>query len=329
MKKYITLFAMLMIVSIAMADNARRIATNANETINVVLDSATQCRSDAYGTTTFYGYDADSTSIMFSVETTGDKRLAGGTYNDSIFDQLRFGGDNIDLVEGLSDIVIVVNEDIYNVKFTMRGEKYTSEGNDTAIYDIDVTFKLPKELQYHEAETDAAVRSSVYSTYQFRYQDSKYSYYMGIGMSHFVAGDTMWLCQPDTTNFNVYDVNDTAKYKSAVYQGFSGWYIATPVAGDTTFTIVGELLCMGNIKFYINCKKPTAVEDVVMPSYNVFTEGEAIIVNGADGKHAEIFDVTGRMVASSEITTDNARFTVSTGVYFVRVDGVTTKVVVK
>ena len=82
-----------------------------------------------------------------------------------------------------------------------------------------------------------------------------------------------------------------------------------------------------NAKIY---RPTTAVENVVASEYQAYAEGHTIVLAGAEGELATVYDMTGRVVCSKSVGSDIERIEVGAdGVYFVRVKGETMRVVVK
>ena len=336
MKKYITLFAMLLMVSLAFAQNT---ISNTKSDVTVTIPDADFYIQDLDGRYsshifTFQGFTADSATQVYIYFKTSD--FHAGTYPDSLLDKdLSYMVDSgwhnyTTIVRTLTDPVITITDGTDTKYYNLT---YSFVGDDSVHYNLDMTFQVPYEVTWHESvASDGELDKSKlqYNIHMIDFTDSLYHY--NLRLDNEVAGwDTLRFAPEvnnDTCDFCVYDVADTNGYY-LLYNHYSGWLAKTDLT-DSTYRFVGEVLCRGDKKFYINCKRPvTAVEDVILPSYNVFAEANAIIVNNADGNRVSIYDANGRLIASSNVTSDNARFTVPTGIYFVRINGATTKVLVK
>lgn len=103
--------------------------------------------------------------------------------------------------------------------------------------------------------------------------------------------------------------------------------------GGSTATLTGSSLVYGDINFTFNCtgEGPTSgINTVEASNYHVYTMGGSIMLKGAEGQQAFVYDMTGRLISDSKVDSDNARIEVpATGVYMVRVNGQTLRVVVK
>jgi len=297
------------------------------DTVDVVVPAATFSIDKLNNRFVFKGVNSDSTiSATIGINTSN---FQAGTYPDSMV----FDGSMITLVgtrptrieysNGLGDVTVTItpgdSTTYYNLVFDFVGR-------DSVLYKLDMTYTVPYESTYHETTIAPIALDSAYIKYGMifsKFEDSQYRYKLQFRAT---AMNESPIMIGDSVNFYVYDIADTLM-KNMLYKEYSGSFTLT--RQDTLYNLTGEILCKGNKKFYINCKKPTAVEDVVVAAYQVYTNGNDVIINGADGEYAAIYDITGRMVAGARLTSDNARFSMADGVYFVRINGQTTKVLVK
>jgi len=71
-----------------------------------------------------------------------------------------------------------------------------------------------------------------------------------------------------------------------------------------------------------------SIEEVEEYDYKVFVQGRSVVVKGVEGKRVELFDLSGRKMATQVSSSDECSMRVrSAGVYVVRVDGKSTCVV--
>lgn len=134
-----------------------------------------------------------------------------------------------------------------------------------------------------------------------------------------------WNYDDGTIEFNLYD----AITETADSEPFNGEL--TIAKNGTDLSLTGTSLFFGNVQWTFNVTgDASAVEDVEASEYNVYNEGRTIVLNGAEGQNAAIYDIAGRMISETMVNSDNARFEVANaGVYVVRVNGQSFRVVVK
>ncbi|MCQ2343339.1 MAG: C10 family peptidase [Paludibacteraceae bacterium] len=72
-----------------------------------------------------------------------------------------------------------------------------------------------------------------------------------------------------------------------------------------------------------------AVDNVSVNEIHTYTDGKHIIIENATGREIRVYDATGKLVASRRADSNHTVFNVVTGVYFIRIEGETLKVVVK
>ncbi|MCQ2053529.1 MAG: T9SS type A sorting domain-containing protein, partial [archaeon] len=72
-----------------------------------------------------------------------------------------------------------------------------------------------------------------------------------------------------------------------------------------------------------------AVDNVSVDEIRTYTNGHHIIIENATGREIRVYDATGKLVASRRADSNHTVFNAITGVYFIRIDGETLKVVVK
>lgn len=276
----------------------------------------------------FRGANSDTTMEAYLAINTTD--FHAGAYPDSMVSVdskiILHGGDRptqVNYHNGLGDAIVTItpgdSTSYYNVVFDFVGK-------DSVLYKLDMTYTVPYESTYHETTIAPIALDTTYLNYGMifsKFEDSQYRYKLQFRAT---AMNESPIMIGDSVNFYVYDITDTLM-KNMLYKEYSGSFTLT--RQDTLYNLVADILCVGNKKFYINCKKPTAVEDVVVATYQVYTNGNDVIINGAEGEYAAIYDINGRMVADARLTSDNARFSMADGVYFVRINGQTTKVLVK
>ena len=79
--------------------------------------------------------------------------------------------------------------------------------------------------------------------------------------------------------------------------------------------------------FYFNA---TAIDDVQMPKYDVVVTDGRVLVSNLNGEQITLFDLSGRMLYSTETTTSTYELNVShKGVYLLRINNSVTKIIVQ
>jgi len=342
MKKLSMLFAVLVVASMSMvqAENMNSLnekgslsgrITEPKDSIDVVCSNA---NFKDYGNKAnrFY-FSGVSDDSIYSISTDITRNFAAGSYNDSVLKKSNCyvktiaTGESVYLENGLSDVVVTIDS---STGITYYNLKYRFVGRDSVLYKLDMTYHKPYEKYYYEAvttslsiDTSEAGRGSCQFSFEDAGQTPKYKYL--IGMRPSLMSQTE-ITVSDTAQMLVTDYNNPDR---PLYMSYSGQFTLTKV-NDSTYTIVGQILCNGDMNFYLNCKHPTAVENVTVSELNVYSETQAIILNGVESQNIAIYDVNGRLVYNTVVTTDTARFAVpAAGIYVVRVNDKVAKVIVK
>lgn len=333
MRKFLTIFAMLMAFS--MVSLNAKVITEPKDTVSVVCDTASYF-ADTYTGQYFYLTSQDNTGKYYITVVFKGQEIVPGTFADTclntsstyvqIYSGYKTGFDHsVAFANSLGDIVISEEQKegttFYNLTFPFVGV-------DSVLYDIDLTYHIPYEKTYHEAITSLATKDTIIISGDvvfFDFNDSIYRYRAcvpaaSMSKDSFVIGDSVCLY--------VYDVNDTTAAPERLYNSYSGYFTLTQVS-DSTYSIVGEVLCIGDMMFYLNCAHPLAVDNVNMTSYNVFTDNHSVVINGAEGQNVMIYDMFGRMLFNSTVNSDYARYILTPGIYVVKINGSATKVLVK
>lgn len=206
-------------------------------------------------------------------------------------------------------------------------------GTDSILYIITFTYDAP-------VATDTTLMVATDLTIYMDYWDLYWAY-MGYGYFAAQASDDDYIFYAQVSTENdwydgVYaeDEAEVAFYNNddemmLAYEANTTNFVLAKVAG--TVTLTGEALCYGDVLFSLLLSgDASAVENVEASDYQVYNEGRVIVLNGAEGQNAAIYDIAGRMISNTTVNSDNARFEVAAaGVYVVRVNGESFRVVVK
>ena len=173
-------------------------------------------------------------------------------------------------------------------------------------------------------------------------QNAQYDLYVaiyGVYVYDFLASDGEYTLYGQVFNENSDDAYGTWDFEDGnidynVYDAETGYADGEPFTGGLTINnngITGTSLFFGNIEWTFNVTgELESIEDVEANNYRIYSEGRSIVLNGAQGQMVDIYDVNGRMISHEVATEDNMRtIAPAAGVYMVRVNGKTTRVVVK
>lgn len=209
--------------------------------------------------------------------------------------------------------------------------------DDGTMYDISFAYADPTpQTQETFTATDLVIsQSPYYELYQMYYGVFAYDFEASNG-SLILYGTTF--SELDDSPYGQWTYDEGATLDFNLYDAVTGIADAAPFDGQltiakngTTVSVTGSSLFYGNVQWTINATgDASAVEDVEASEYNVYNEGRTIVLNGAEGQNAAIYDIAGRMISETMVNSDNARFEVANaGVYVVRVNGQSFRVVVK
>ncbi|MCQ2344487.1 MAG: T9SS type A sorting domain-containing protein [Paludibacteraceae bacterium] len=209
--------------------------------------------------------------------------------------------------------------------------------DDGTMYDISFDYVEPTpQTQETFTATDLVIsQNSNYELYQMFYGVYVYDFQASNG-SLILYGNTYSELDDSPYGEWTYDEGYTLDFN--LYDAETGMADAAPFNGEltiakngTTVSVTGTSLFYGNVQWTFNVTgDASAVEDVEASEYNVYNEGRTIVLNGAEGQNAAIYDIAGRMISNTMVNSDNARFEVAAaGVYVVRVNGQSFRVVVK
>lgn len=208
---------------------------------------------------------------------------------------------------------------------------------DGTMYDISFAYADPTpQTQETFTATDLVISQNPnYELYQMFYGVFAYDFEASNG-SLILYGTTY--SELDDSPYGQWTYDEGATLDFNLYDAETGIADAAPFDGQltiakngTTVSVTGSSLFYGNVQWTINATgDASAVEDVETSEYNVYNEGRVIVLNGAEGQNAAIYDIAGRMISETMVNSDNARFEVANaGVYVVRVNGQSFRVVVK
>ncbi|MBP9990463.1 MAG: hypothetical protein KBT45_03440 [Bacteroidales bacterium] len=207
---------------------------------------------------------------------------------------------------------------------------------DGTMYDITFAYADPV-AQNHETFAANNLTITPNANYDL------YQAYMGVNVYDFEASNDDYILYGTVYNqntddafgtwdlangdieFNLYD----AQTLTAATEPYTG--VITITDGGNTITLTGTSLFYGNVEYTFNVTGQTvAIEDVEANNFFAYTEGRTVVLKGAQGRMVDFYDMTGRILSHQVAAEDNVRFTApAAGVYMVRVDGKTTRVVVK
>ena len=123
----------------------------------------------------------------------------------------------------------------------------------------------------------------------------------------------------------VYAEGSTVNLTATPNSGFEfvGWVIAGDTITDNpySFTITSNVTAIA-----IFAAGSNGIEDADMANVNVYSADSRIIVNGAEGRDINVYDLNGRTVSSMRCAGENAEFRMAhTGVYLVKVGNAAAK----
>ena len=207
---------------------------------------------------------------------------------------------------------------------------------DGTMYDISFAYTEPV-AQNHETYTAnnlTITPNDYYDLYQAYYGVNVYDFeasnddYILYGTVYNQNTDDAfgtWDFETGDIEFNLYDA-ETLTAASEPYTG-----VITIADGGNTITLTGTSLFYGNVEYTFNVTgSNVAIEDVEANNFFAYTEGRTVVLKGAQGKMVDFYDMTGRIISHQVAAEDNVRFTApAAGVYMVRVDGKTSRIVVK
>lgn len=208
---------------------------------------------------------------------------------------------------------------------------------DGTMYDISFAYAdpTPQTQETFTANDLVISQNPNYELFQMLYGVFAYDFEASNG-SLILYGTTY--SELDDSPYGEWTYDEGATLDFNLYDAATGMADAAPFNGEltiakngTTVSVTGSSLFYGNVQWTINATgDASAVEDVEASEYNVYNEGRTIVLNGAEGQNAAIYDIAGRMISETMVNSDNARFEVANaGVYVVRVNGQSFRVVVK
>ena len=207
---------------------------------------------------------------------------------------------------------------------------------DGTMYDISFAYTEPV-AQNHETYTanNLTITPNDYydlyqayfgvNVYDFEASNDDYILYGTVYNQNTDDAFGTWDFETGDIEFNLYDA-ETLTAASEPYTG-----VITIADGGNTITLTGTSLFYGNVEYTFNVTgSNVAIEDVEANNFFAYTEGRTVVLKGAQGKMVDFYDMTGRIISHQVAAEDNVRFTApAAGVYMVRVDGKTSRVVVK
>jgi len=331
MKRFFAIFAMML--AFCMSTVYANVTTLTPTDTVAFTDSNCMLSYDTYSDTvfTFKGYSADSTiqmSIAINIS-----NLTDGVYPATYIKPTRtyvHNGSYAYYANATDSIRIMTWTDDNTSYYRLQCSIVMT---DTTLYDIDMTYHVPYEDTYYIANTTEASKEAknimtYYMMSDNAMSDSTYTYLFIIPTSE---ADTDYHVIGDTVEVRVYNyVRGTFNINDYIYKSYSGDFRITPVT-DSTCTITGEVICHGDIKFYFNCQKPTAVNDIMdVATYQVYTNGNNIIINNADDTYVSVYDMSGRIVTNRYVNSDTYNISIGIpGIYIVQINNYAVKVIVK
>ncbi len=125
----------------------------------------------------------------------------------------------------------------------------------------------------------------------------------------------------------VYAEGSTVNLTATANEGYTfvGWVID----GDTITDNPYSFTITANVNALAVFAANTGIEDADMANVNVYSADSRIIVNGAEGREINVYDLNGRTVSSMRSAGENVEFRMAnTGVYLVKVGNAAAKRVV-
>ena len=125
----------------------------------------------------------------------------------------------------------------------------------------------------------------------------------------------------------VYAEGSTVNLTATANEGYTfvGWVID----GDTITDNPYSFTITANVNAVAVFAANTGIEDADMANVNVYSADSRIIVNGAEGREINVYDLNGRTVSSMRSAGENVEFRMAnTGVYLVKVGNAAAKRVV-
>lgn len=100
---------------------------------------------------------------------------------------------------------------------------------------------------------------------------------------------------------------------------------------DDNTDSVRHIVVNDNLTFtaFFEKNEDVAVDNISVNDIRTYTNGRNIIIENAAGREIKVYDATGKLVASRHADSNHTVFNAITGVYFIRIEGETLKVVVK
>lgn len=167
-----------------------------------------------------------------------------------------------------------------------------------------------------------------YNTYVYDFEASNEEYILRGSVYNTMNDDAFgaWDYDDGSIEFNLYD----ASTQVAGYDPFNG-IINIANGANNTITLTGTALFFGDTEWTFNVTGGSVgIDDVNAADYRVYSINRNIVLKGAQGEMVDIYDVTGRVICHQVAADDNMRTLVpAAGVYMVRVNGKTSRVVVK
>lgn len=339
MKKLFTLIAAFALSAFAAVANATPI-TEPKDTVTVTLDNSNFSNKLIDQIAQSGGFQIQGSSDEYAINMVFNTTTTiAGTYTDA---DVYYDHDYFCLyrVENGNYTVIPFSNLLPNAVITGDAHNLTAlihyVGTDSVLYDITFTLVDPTPVTHETfTATNLAIR-------QNEYYDLFYAYY-GVYCYDFQAdnGELLitgvvtnplsdnaygtWVLGTGDISLDIYDVNThemVAKY-------FSGTITIANNGGVSSLT--GNALFYGDVEYTFNVTgDATAVDNVKASEYEVYNERRSVVVNGAEGQTASLYDIAGRLVGNMMVNSDNARFEVpAAGVYVVRIDGQSFRIVVK
>lgn len=339
MKKIFTLFAAFVLLAGAAVANANTLSapiTTPKDTVSVVLDNSNFSNKvideiASNGAIQIQGSsDEYAINMVFYTTTT-----LAGTYTD---DDVYFDHDYFCLYSVEDSVYIeipfsnllpdaVITGDIHNCNALIH---YV--GTDSVLYEINFSYADPTAQIFKTfTANNLTIRPNVY--YEL------YKMYMNVYCYDFQADDGeliitgvvsnpladnaygTWVLGSGDITLDIYDLQThdlVAKY-------YSGTITIAKNGGSTSLT--GSALFYGDVEYTFNVVGSAApVEDVTTSDFDVLCDGRTILIDGAEGLRADVYDVAGRLVGS----TLDARFDVgAAGIYVVRIGDKSFRVVAR
>lgn len=206
---------------------------------------------------------------------------------------------------------------------------------DGTMYDIQFDYVTPTpQSQQTFTATDLVISQNAnyeiyemyYGAYAYDFEATNGQYILYGTVFNYENDDAYgeWDYEAGDIQFNLYDAT-TQMADAEPYNG-----VITIAKNGATISLTGTSLFYGNVEWTFNVTGDASpVENVENAKYQIYNAGHSIVLCGAEGQMAAIYDAAGRMISNSMIESDNARIELPAGVYMIRVNGETLRAIVK